>query len=211
MAIDPKYTESVRAAVEQQLPRIVPAADSAHAAGLTAAATIQTAQRMALSVNRARVAAKYGAASDQVGAMDMRLHILTTSMRTVQLAQARAQVQPPSLPAGSAAVFGRVVDGTGAGVQGAAVVALDASGAAVRKATTPADGSYQLVMPVRATKASRTAAIAAQAPPRLEVHLQVSVAGKLVLTSNEVLTLHAGDLAMRELAITVPAPDRRKD
>ena len=33
MAIDPKYTENVRVAVEQQLPKIVPAADNAHAAG----------------------------------------------------------------------------------------------------------------------------------------------------------------------------------
>ena len=211
MAIDPKYTENVRVAVEQQLPKIVPAADNAHAAGLTAAATIQTAQQMALNVNRARVAAKYGATSDQVGAMDTRLHILTTSMQTIRLAQARTQVQPPPLPAGSAAVFGRVVDGTGAGVQGAAVVALNASGAAVRKATTPADGIYQLVMPVRAPKPSRNAATETHASPRLEVHLQVSLAGKLALTSSEVLTLHAGDLIMRELSITVPSPERRKD
>jgi hypothetical protein len=164
-----------------------------------------------LNVNRARVAVKYGTASDQVGAMDTRLHILTASMQTIRLAQARTQVQPPPLPAASAAVFGRVVDGTGAGVQGAAVVALDAAGAAVRKTTTPADGAYQLVMPVRAAKASRTAATEAHAPPRLEVHLQVSLAGKLVLTSSEVLTLHAGDLIMRELPIAVPAPDQRKD
>ncbi len=72
MKLDASYTDQQRKTVVEQLPEIVPAADAARLAGLGAALALQGAQQFALTINRARSAAKYGPSADQVGAMDVR-------------------------------------------------------------------------------------------------------------------------------------------
>jgi hypothetical protein len=208
MKIDSTYTEQMRTSVAQQLPNIVPAADASRLGSLTAALAVHAAQQTSLTINRARSAAKYGPSSDQVAAMDQRLAANTQSTQAVRMAQARAQLQVPTVPAGSAAIYGRVVDPNGIAVTVASVAAVTDAGTASRKASTGDTGSYQLVLPVRASKTARTASDSSAAAPAISVHLEVSVAGKVVLTDSETLTLHAGDIVMRELVVAASsAPD----
>jgi hypothetical protein len=209
MKIDSTYTEQMRTSVAQQLPNIVPAADASRRGSLTAALAVHSAQQTSLTINRARSAAKYGPSSDQVAAMDLRLAANTQSTQAVQSAQARAQLQAPAVPAGSAGIFGRVVDPNGNAVYGASVAAVSDAGTAGRKASTDDSGRYQLLLPVRGSKTARTAASDRSAvQPSISVHLEVSMAGKVVLTDSETLTLHSGDTVMRELVAAAPgAPD----
>ena len=208
MKIDSTYTEQMRTSVAQQLPNIVPAADASRLGSLTAALAVHRAQQSSLTINRARSVAKYGPSSNQVAAMDLRLAANTQSTQAVQVAQAHAQLQVPTVPAGSAAVFGRVVDPNGNAVYGASVAAVTDAGTASRKASTDDNGSYQLVLPVRATKTARAASERSAAAAAISVRLQVSMASKVVLTDSETLTLQAGDIVLRELVIPVSsAPD----
>jgi hypothetical protein len=208
MKIDPTYTEQVRKSVAEQLPNIVPAADSARLGGLAAALVVRAAQQSSLTINRARNAAKYGPGSDQVSAMDLRLQAGIQAAQAIQIAQARAQLQAPTVPAGSAGIFGRVVDATAAGVARATVVAVDQAGSQGGKATSSADGSYQLVLSVAGSRARTRKAESSATSPSISVHLEVLVKAKTVLTSSEVLTLNPGDIVLRELSITAPAADK---
>src|SRR5947208_12845873 len=106
MRLDATYTEQQRKTVGEQLPEIVPAADAARLAGLSAALAVQGAQQFTLTINRARNAAKYGPTADEVGAMDVRLKAGEQATQEILLAQARAQLVPPQLPANAAGVFG---------------------------------------------------------------------------------------------------------
>ena len=208
MKIDSTYTEQMRTSVAQQLPNIVPAADASRLGSLAAALAVHGAQQSSLTINRARSAAKYGLSSDQVAALDLRLAANTQSTQAVRLAQAHAQLQVPTVPAGSAAIFGRVVDPNGEGVYGASVAAVSAAGTAARKATTDDNGSYQLVLPARGSKTTRAATERSATAAAISVHLEVSVASKVVLTDSETLTLHSGDIVMRELVVPASAaPD----
>ncbi len=200
MAIDATYTEQLRKAVADQVPNVAPSADTARLGGLDAALVLQAAQQSSLTINRARNAAKYGPTSVQVSTMDLRLQASTQTTQAIQLAQARAQLQAPTVPAGSAGIFGRVVDSTGVGVAKATVAAVNQAGSQAGKATSAADGTYQLILPVRSVESS--------AKPSISVHLEVLVNAKTVLTSSEILTLQAGDIVMRELAIIPPATDK---
>ncbi|WP_428667489.1 carboxypeptidase-like regulatory domain-containing protein [Reyranella sp.] len=212
MKLDASYTEQQRKTVGEQLPAIVPAADAARLAGLGAALALQGAQQFALTINRARNAAKYGPAADQVGAMDVRLEEGEQAMQQMLLAQARAQLVPPQLPANAAGIFGRVSDQDGNGIARAAILALNQAGGQAAKATTSADGSYQMTVPVRAAAAARgrivTESAAASAEPSIVIQLQVSVGGKIVLTDEEMLTLRAGDIVLRELTVAGAATDK---
>ena len=209
MKIDATYTEQLRKAVAEQLPSIVPTADTARLGGLNAALVIQAAQQSSLTINRARNAAKYGPASDQVNAMDLRLQAGTQATQAIQVAQARAQLQAPTVPAGSAGIFGRVIDATEAGVAKATVVAVNAAGSQSGKATSAADGTYQLTLPVRASTTSRTkTAESSSTKPSVAVHLEVLISGKTVLIDTETLTLNAGDIVLRELSIIAPAANK---
>src|SRR6187551_3649338 len=113
MKLDDTYTEQQRKTVGEQLPEVVPAADAARLGGLGAALALQGAQQFALTVNRARNAAKYGPAAEQVGAMDVKLKVGEQATQGILLAQARAQLVPPQVPANAAGVFGRVSDQDG--------------------------------------------------------------------------------------------------
>jgi hypothetical protein len=210
MAIDnATYTGQLRAAVAKQLPNIVPAADAARLGSLSAALAVQNAQQTALVFNRARASAKYGPSSDQVGTMDARLKTVAASAASIRVAQASAQVQPPSLPQGSAGIFGRVTDETAAGIAGAAVVAVDQAGSASRRARTDANGAYQLVIPVRGSGRSRAPARQSRTQaPSVAVHLEVLVKSQRVLTGTEILALHAGDLTLRDLTVSLSGPDQ---
>jgi GGDEF domain-containing protein len=201
MAIDATYTEQLRKAVADQVPNVAPSADTARLGGLDAALVLQAAQQSSLTINRARNAAKYGPTSVQVSTMDLRLQAGTQTTQAIQLAQARAQLQAPTVPAGSAGIFGRVVDSTGVGVAKATVAAVNQAGSQAGKAASAADGTYQLILPVRSAAES-------SAKPSISVHLEVLVNAKTVLTSSEFLTLQAGDIVMRELAIIPPATDK---
>ena len=132
----------------------------------------------------------------------------------ILLAQARAQLVPPQVPANAAGIFGRVSDPDGNGIAKAAIVALNQAGAQSAKATTAADGSYQMTVPVRAAAATRGkivtegAAASAASEPSIVIQLQVAVGGKIVLTDEELLTLRAGDIVLRELSVAGPATDK---
>jgi hypothetical protein len=206
MKVDATYAEQQRKAVAEQLPKIVPAADMARLGGLHAALVIQAAQQSSLTINRTRNAAKYGLASDQVNAMDVRLQAGRQATQAIQVAQARAQLQAPTVPAGAAGIFGRVVDAAGTGIGKAIVVAVNQAGSKGGRATSAADGTYQMTLPVRDTTTSR--AKTAKGPstkPSIAVHLEVLVSGKTVLTDDNTLILQAGDIVLRELSITPPA------
>jgi hypothetical protein len=212
MKLDDTYTEQQRKTVGEQLPEMVPAADATRLAGLGAALALQDAQQFALTVNRARNAAKYGAASGQVGAMDVRLQAGTQARQEIQLARARAQLVPPQVPANAAGIFGRVSDQDGNGIAKAVVVALSQAGSQTAKAATASDGSYQMTVPVRGAAATRgkivTESAAASSEPSIVVQLQVSVGGKVALTDEEMLTLRAGSIVLRELSVAEAATDR---
>jgi nitrogen fixation protein len=210
MKLDATYTEQQRKTVGEQLPEIVPAADAARLAGLSAALALQGAQQFALTVNRARHAAKYGPASGQVGAMDIRLQAGTQATKDMHLTRARAQLVPPQLPANAAGIFGRVSDRDGNGIAKAAIVALNQAGTQAAKATTAADGSYQMTVPVRVTAAARGKIVTenAAAEPSIVVQLQVTIGGKIVLTDEELLTLRARDIVLRELSVDDAATDK---
>ena len=86
----------------------------------------------------------------------------------------------------------QVVDREGSAVKGATVLAVEASGRALRKASTQADGSYQIVIPVPGAKAAAKAASARAStraaatgtlPPGLVVHLQVQIGKQTVLVN----------------------------
>jgi hypothetical protein len=208
MAIDQAtYTQQTRETVAKQLPNIVPAADAARLGGLGAALAVQNAQQTSLVLNRARASAKYGPSSRAVGAMDARLKTVAATAGAIRAAQVNAQIQPPSLPAGAAGIFGRVVDATGAGIASAVVVAIDQTSLASRKAKADTTGTYQLVLPIRGSKtaASTSSQQPAAAAPSVAVHLEVQINTKTVLTSSETLTLHAGDLALRVLTVSSSA------
>jgi hypothetical protein len=213
MALDSTYTDQQRKAVGEQLPEIVPAADAARLAGFSAALALQGAQQFALTVNRARNAAKYGPAADQVGAMDVRLQAVTQATQAMLVAQARAQLVPPQVPANAAGIFGRVSDQDGNGIAKAAIVALNQAGGQAAKATTAADGSYQMTVPVRAAATrgkivTDSATQSAAAEPSIDIQLQVTVGGKVVLTDDETLTLRVGDIVLRELTVAGAATDK---
>jgi hypothetical protein len=212
MKLDDTYTEQQRKTVGEQLPEMVPAADATRLAGLGAALALQDAQQFALTVNRARNAAKYGPASGQVGAMDVRLQAGTQARQQIQLARARAQLVPPQVPANAAGIFGRVSDQDGNGIAKAVVVALNQAGSQTAKAATASDGSYQMTVPVRGAAATRgkivTEGASASSEPSIVVQLQVSVGGKVVLTDEEMLTLRAGGIVLRELSVAEAATDR---
>jgi len=210
MKLDASYTEQQRKTVGEQLPEIVPAADAARLAGLSAALNLQGAQQFALTVNRARNAAKYGPVSDQVGATDIRLQAGKEVTQEMLLAQARAQLVPPQVPANAAGIFGRVSDPDGNGIAKAAIVALNQAGTQTAKATTAADGSYQMTVPVRAAAATRGRIVteSAASEPSIVIQLQVSIGGKIVLTDDELLTLRAGDIVLRELPVAGAATDK---
>jgi hypothetical protein len=210
MKLDASYTEQQRKTVGEQLPEIVPAADAARLAGLSAALNLQGAQQFALTVNRARNAAKYGPVSDQVGATDIRLQAGTQATQEMLLAQARAQLIAPQVPANAAGIFGRVSDPDGNGIAKAAIVALNQAGTQTAKATTAADGSYQMTVPVRVAAATRGRIVteSAASEPSIVIQLQVSIGGKIVLTDDELLTLRAGDIVLRELPVTGAATDK---
>jgi len=203
MKLDASYTEQQRKTVGEQLPAIVPAADAARLAGLGTALALQGAQQFALTINRARNAAKYGPAAGQVGAMDVRLEEGEQAMQQMLLAQARAQLVPPQLPANAAGIFGRVSDQDGNGIARAAILALNQAGGQAAKATTSADGSYQMTVPVRAAAAARGKIVteSATSEPSIVIQLQLTVGGKIVLTDEEMLTLRAGDIVLRELIV----------
>jgi len=189
-----------------------PAADAARLAGLSAALAVQGAQQFTLTINRARNAAKYGPTADEVGAMDVRLKAGEQATQEILLAQARAQLVPPQLPANAAGVFGRVSDPDGNGIAKAAIVALNQAGGQAVKATTAADGSYQMTVPVRTAAATRgrivTESASASSQPSTVIQLQVSVGGKVMLTDEEMLTLRAGDIVLRELSVAGGATDK---
>jgi len=209
MKVDATYAEQQRKAVAEQLPNIVPAADAARLGGLNAALVIQAAQQSSLTINRARNAAKYGPASDQVNAMDVRLQAGTQATKAIQVAQARAQLQAPTVPAGAAGIFGRVVDATATGIGKAVVVAVNEAGSQSGKATSAADGTYQMTLPVRGTTTSRAkTAERSSTKPSIAVHLEVLISGKTVLTDDNTLSLQAGDIVLRELSITPPAAEK---
>ncbi len=208
MTLDTTYAEQQRQAVAKQLPNIVPAADAARLGGLAAALLIQAAQQSSLTINRARSAAKYGLGSDQVKAMDLTLQACTQTTTVLQTTQTRAQLQAPTVPAGAAGIFGRVVDATGAGIRKATVLAVNQAGAQGGKATTGADGTYQMTLPVRGAKTTRAKTAKSTASElSIAVHLEVLVNGKSVLTDEDILPLRAGDIALRELSIAAPALD----
>ena len=102
----------------------------------------------------------------------------------------------------------------GNGIAKAAIVALNQAGGQAAKATTAADGSYQMTVPVRATAAARgrivteSATPGAAAEPSVAIQLQVTVGGKIVLTDEETLTLRAGDIVLRELTVAGAATDK---
>ncbi|WP_266182070.1 carboxypeptidase-like regulatory domain-containing protein [Dyella humicola] len=187
------------------MPKIVPAADAARVGCLSTALTLQAAQQGVLAINRARNAVKYGPISSQVSDIDARLRACATLTQFLQVAQARAQLQPPSIPTGAAGIFGRVVDASGAGVANASVVAMENAGAKSNKATTAADGSYLLVLPVTRTASPRAKAVRDSGKPSVTIHLGVVTNGQTVLKSDEAITLQAGDIVLRELAIPSPA------
>jgi hypothetical protein len=236
MAIDRAYSDQLRAGVTEQLPKVVPAADSSRVDGLDAAINVGTAHYMALSIGRGRAAAKYGAGSAQVKALDARLNAAAATAVAVRTAREQALVEAPVLPPNSAGVFGRVVGADGAGIAGAVVEALDAKLAPIKHATTQDGGAYQLVLTIgqsgrigehehehdehehdesdfaaRDVSASEIATAAAPAstapPPTLSVTLRATAAGQETLRSTEVLTLHVGDTVLRQLTLTArPAP-----
>jgi hypothetical protein len=209
MKVDATYAKQQREAVAEQLPNIVPAADAARLGGLDAALVIQAAQQSSLTINRARSAAKYGPASGQVKAMDLSLQAGAQATKALQIAQTRAQLQAPTVPAGAAGIFGRVVDATGTGIRKAIVVAVNQAGSQSGKATSAVDGAYQMTLPVSGTTKSRAkTAKNASSEQSIAVHLEVLVNGKTVLTDDNTLTLQAGDIVLRELAITPPTTDK---
>ena len=210
MKLDSTYTEQQRKTVGEQLPKVIPAADGARLSGLSAALALQDSQQSALTINRARNAAKYGPTSDQVGAMDVRLQAGTQAAQEIRLAQTLAQLVPPQVPANAAGIFGRVADENGNGIGKASVGALNQAGAQTAKATTAADGSYQMTVPVRATAATRSKLVteSAASEPSVAIQLQVAVGGKVVLTDEETLTLRVGDIVLRELSVAGAATDK---
>lgn len=209
MNIDATYAKQQRKAVAEQLPNAVPAADAARLAGFEIALAVQAAQQSSLTVDRARKAAKYGATSDQVQAADARLEAGAEAIRATQLSQTRAQLQAPAVPEASAGIFGRVVDASGDGVGKATVSAINPSGARSGKAASAADGSFQMTIPVRsATKTRAKSSDNAAAKSSITVHLQVTIGDKTILVDDETLTLHAGDIVLRELSVTPPAKKR---
>jgi hypothetical protein len=210
MKLDASYTERQRKTVGEQLPEIVPAADAARLAGLGAALALQGAQQFALTIDRARNAAKYGPLSDRVATMDGRLAMGEKSAREMQLAQARAQLVPPQVPANAAGIFGRVSDQDGNGIAKAVVGALNQAGAQAGKATTAADGSYQMTVPVRAAAAARGRIMTenASAEPSVAIQLQVTVGGRIALTDDETMTLRVGEIVLRELVVAGAATDK---
>lgn len=210
MKLDTGYTEQQRKTVGEQLPEIVPAADAARLGGLAAALALQGAQQFALTINRARAVAKYGPVADQVGAMDVRLEAGEQAAREMLVAQARAQLVPPQVPANAAGIFGLVSDADGNGIAKAAIVALNQAGGSAAKATTAADGSYQMTVPVRASAATRGRIVteSATSEPSIAIQLQVTIGGKIVLTDDETLTLRAGEIVLRELPVTGASTDK---
>ncbi len=150
MTIDPQYSQQLQQAVAVQLPKVVPAADSARLDGLNASINSQTARINTLSIRRGREAAKYGASSSQVKVVDTHLIFATASATAVRSARERAVVTAPTLPPNSASVIGRVVGTDGTGIVGAQVEALDANLSSVKVATTTDGGAYQLILPVGA-------------------------------------------------------------
>jgi hypothetical protein len=209
MKLDATYAEQQRKAVAEQLLRIVPAADAARLEGLRAALVAEAAQQSALTIHRSRNAAKYGPDSDQVNAVDVRLQTGTQTMQAIQVAQARAQQQAPTVPAGAAGIFGRVVDTTGTGIGKATVVALDQAGSQAGKATSAADGTYQITLPLRGSTPRVKTTESASSTLSVTVHLEVLVSKKTVLTDDETLTLQAGDVILRELSIAAPTTDAK--
>lgn len=205
MNLDSTYVDQQRAAVANQLPKIVPAADAARISGLSTTLVLQAAQQGALAINRARNAVKYGPNSSQVEDMDARLQACATLTQSLQVAQARARLQAPSIPAGSAGIFGRVADGSGVGVAKASVVVVGETGAKTNTATTAADGSYQLVLTFPRAASSRTKAATGSAKSSVTIRLGVVSNGQTVLTDAEAITLQAGDIVLRELTIPSPA------
>jgi hypothetical protein len=205
MTIDPAFSAEMQRTVTAQIPNIVPAADSARVSALAAAAALLSAQQTSLTIHRARTAMKYGADSDEVTRIDDRAATLTATQAAVGQSQTSGNIQPPELPAGSAGLFGQVTDPDGNALKAATVLALDPSNKALRKANTQADGSYQIVIPIPATKRGVVEnRAAAAASPGLLVHLQVQIGGRTVFTSTETLTLHDGDTVMRNLAVSPP-------
>jgi hypothetical protein len=210
MKLDATYAEQQRKAVAEQLPRIVPAADAARLEGLRVALVAEAAQQSALTIHRARNAAKYGPSSDQVNAVDVRLQTGTQTMQAIQVAQARAQQQAPAVPAGAAGIFGRVVDTTGTGIGKATVVAVDQAGSQAGKATSASDGTYQITLRVRGSKTPQVKTTESASSTRsITVHLEVQLRKKTVLTDDETLTLQAGDVILRELSIAAPTADEK--
>jgi hypothetical protein len=208
MAIDPAFTADMQRTVTAQIPNIVPAADNARASALGVAAALLAAQQTSLAIHRARTVMKYGVDSDQVTRIDTRAAALTATETAVGQSRASGNIQAPEVPSGSAALFGQVTGEDGAAIKGATVLAVNQSGTALCEASTQPDGTYQIVLQVRATERDcDDARIAAAASPGLSVHLQVQIGGKVVFNSAETLMLRSGDIVMRNLVVTPPGSD----
>ena len=228
MAIDPDHAVQVQRAVETQLPKVVPASDAGRMEGLNATIAFQAARSTALSIGRARAAAKYGAGSDQVRGYDAKITIATATTTGLQVAREKSTAQAPSLPANAAGVFGRVVGPDGIGIVGALIEALDPNGKPVQRAASRDGGAWQLVLeappsppapksastdsqPDRTTLAAATdgpTLTAAAAGPgataaagAMAIRLRAQATGWATLTATETLTLHAGDVVFRLLTM----------
>lgn len=197
MPLDPEYADQLQKAVDLQMPKIAPAADRARLEGIDAALTAQSGRAVALTMRKARAAAKYGPDSDQAVASGALLDAHAQAAAATQTLREQAAIDPPELPPESAAVYGRVVGPAGAGIVGAAVVALDANLSGLAKDASREGGAYRLVLSLRGLKPAGDAST-----PSVTVTLRVSADGMTQADRPDPLTLSTGMTLFREIVMT---------
>jgi hypothetical protein len=208
--IDAGYTARVKATLDTEVPKIVPAADATRLAGLQYAQTITVAQQTALQQERARLNVKYGEGSPHVARIDTRLQAVTQAVAQARVHIERAQVKPVEVAPGTAVVFGRVMGADGGGLVGYTVSAVDAKGPVCGHAQTQDGGAFEIaISTVKRPRGKKSAPVPAPEPgdpaQSVTVRLCVAKGGKEVLRDDEKLELATGQAIYRELVVTKSA------
>jgi hypothetical protein len=167
-----------------------------------AIATLNTSLE-ALKLEAVRLTGKYGANSAQVRAVVSRQQLQTTILQSTTINLQRAQTPVPKVPAGGAAIFGRLVDSTGAGIADLTVAALDQQDAVIARASSDASGAFSLGL--TAPRAVLRKADTTQAPTEISYRLRVTDKQQLLRYEDKAsAAVGTGRLSYREIVAAGP-------
>jgi hypothetical protein len=189
--------------IVEQLAASLASRDAALLNQMKYAAALSTVEQSALQVEQQRLAKKYGANSTQAAVAAQRLTLLGTESSSIATSIARASVELPKLEAGQFLVTGTILDANRKGLRSAKIAATDNSGAVLAKATSAAQGYFELRVPVRA--GAQTKGAAAETTP---ISFQLVITEKSLqqpYTYPDTLVAVDGRLAYREIDIGAAA------